>query len=184
MSLLIAPNNAYLGSLIIPEGQYREQACERAFGAEGRMKSVVDRTWVGGYSFRPFSVRTTKHEFEYARPRPDTLDSAKGSNISAVWTDRRKETLIGGVLQGRKQTDPAGRSMLSRRYMWEDMSVVIQELQGRLAHDVAWVKTYQELKASCLLADRQEVKAAVQRMALQGWHPNHKDDFSLQDEIT
>ena len=68
-SLLIAPTkNAYLEGVILPEEEISRVACERAFGAMGRMKRLSGKAWPlhspnhhdedgrYGYRFRPFKV--------------------------------------------------------------------------------------------------------------------------------
>lgn len=120
-SLLISPENAYLDTLILPQSQYRPEACERSFGPQGRMQPIADRIWGDGHAFHPFRVRTTNLDFSYSRRNAmaNSKGESKGCNISVVWTLGLQETLINGVLQGRKQTDPKGASALSKAKIWE-----------------------------------------------------------------
>ncbi len=171
LSLLVSPENAYIDTLILPHDQYRQQACERAFGPTGRMLPVVGSTWPIGYHFRPFRVETTEIAFPYSRRAAGANpDGYKGSNISAVWTPRHQETLINGVLQGRKQTDPLGASALSRMQIWK----LFHELGGlmhlsALRNDLK-LSSYTHLKKSQKLEHRRRVKVDVKSEALKGWN--------------
>ncbi|OAG06499.1 uncharacterized protein CC84DRAFT_1146686, partial [Paraphaeosphaeria sporulosa] len=120
-SLLISPRNAYLHSLILPASQQVHTACTRAFSSDGRMAPVVEQapTWGGGYRWSPFSVLSTSREFAWSRRMVPPSSKAVSSNLSAVWTPSWQETVIGGVLQGRKQFDPRGASRICRRGLWE-----------------------------------------------------------------
>lgn len=148
-SLLVSPEHAYLKTLVLPRSQYSAMACKRAFGdatndngdddkVAGRMRSVKGMRWKGtGYRFEPFKVLTTSHEFAFSRH----CDSLSGqnlvpSNLSAVWTAATspgasgvEESLIGGVLQGRKAFP--SHSSPSRR------------LDSRAASRVSRIKTWQ-----------------------------------------
>ncbi|KAJ4360938.1 uncharacterized protein N0V89_001507 [Didymosphaeria variabile] len=120
-SLLISPRNAYLQTLVLPASQHVPSACERAFSSSGRMAPAVEKAsaWDGGYLWRPFSVLPTSREFAWSRRMVPTEMKAMSSNLSAVWTPGWQESLIGGVLQGRKQFDPRGASRICRRGLWE-----------------------------------------------------------------
>ncbi|KAI9883674.1 MAG: hypothetical protein M1823_004556 [Watsoniomyces obsoletus] len=136
-SLLISPSNAYLHTLILPSSQYSETGCDRAFGPQGRMKSVVDREWEGGYSFQPFHVGTTTREFSFARDRVRNGDGGGGKTmgvqkpcgVSVVYTPFKQETLVNGIVQGRRQGDPRGASMVCRRGMWRATVEVMEQLK-------------------------------------------------------
>jgi tRNA-specific adenosine deaminase 1 len=180
LTLLISPENAYLSSLILPSSQYSPAACSRAFSPDGRMASLKPQTWESGYSFHPFEILTTEKEFRYSRRRTGAgsgLEVGKEvkfvpSNIATAWTPFGEETLIGGVLQGRKQFDPKGACMLSKKRMWklamEAAAVVgVPTVSGALSHD-----TYEELKESELLEGRRKVKREVRETALKGWVRN------------
>ena len=170
LSLLVSPKNAYIHTLIIPHGQYKKQACERAFGPTGRMLPVVGSTWPAGYSFRPFRVETTNIGFHYSRKAAGTSrTSCKGSNISAVWVPRHQETLINGVLQGRKQTDPMGASALSRVRIWNLVLQSIAFIDDSTLRDTLGLPTYSDMKISEHLEHRRRVKNDVKSKALKGW---------------
>jgi tRNA-specific adenosine deaminase 1 len=106
-SRLVAPTqNAYLAGLVLPEDEISHIACERAFGANGRMKALDGRSWPSdtpdriGYQFRPFQilsvpVREIEALWKFAKPKnitPEASDAAitprksKPGNVSAVWT--------------------------------------------------------------------------------------------------
>lgn len=168
---LISPERAYLETVILPQSQYLEPSFRRAFGTEGRMKPVVGKTWLGGFSYRPFDVRTTVINFDFSRYHLSSLEGQlKSSNISAVWTPCVQETLINGVLQGRKQDDPRGASAVSRKRMHDLGSCVSNQLDKYSASAVV-------RSDSIAISQRRLVKDDVTRMALKGWIRNYQDGF-------
>ncbi|SMQ50128.1 unnamed protein product [Zymoseptoria tritici ST99CH_3D7] len=191
-SLLLDPGSVYLDTLILPESQYVQTAVERAFGREGRMKELgqedVQARWKqgGGFAFRPFEVKTTKREFEFSRRSPAT--AARGgprmsSNLSAMYTPRRQEILINGVLQGRKQLDPKAASCVSRRMAWKSVLEVAM-LAGipLLTEALRKKRTYAEMKGCKVLEGRARVKKDVKEMVLKGWVRNEGDEAWELDE--
>ncbi|MCJ1457324.1 hypothetical protein MMC28_007692 [Mycoblastus sanguinarius] len=173
----LSPVNVYINTLILPHSQYRQEACKRAFGLTGRMKPLADRNWPAGYAFRPFQVKTTDLDFEHSR-RAANATGSKGCNVSAVWIPGHRETLINGVLQGRKQTDPKGASALSQTEMWNLLLKTIAIVE-RLAFDEGLdLSSYSMLKQSKSLLDRQKIKDDVRREALKGWVRNVVSDSS------
>lgn len=176
-SLLILPEDAHLHSLILPSTQYSERACQRSFSVEGRMKPLRDKTWEGGYSFRPFEVRTTDREFAYSRR---SIDGTKTpSNLSAVYTPRLQERLVNGVLQGRKQFSPQGASVLCKQSMWMAVAEVIALLGIPTLQKALSYTSYMLVKGDGSLEDRRKVKEEVRREALEGWVRNGGEDFTL-----
>lgn len=170
VSLLVSPEDAYIDTLILPYHQYRQRACERAFGPAGRMSPIAGATWPGGYGFRPFRVETTDIDFHYSRVVAGTkADACKGSNISAVWTTRHEETLINGVLQGRKQTDEKGASASSRMQMWKFVLEISNIIDVLVLGSFLKMSSYLEMKSSQDLGHRRYVKDDVISRALQGW---------------
>ena len=93
---------------------------------------------------------------------------SKGSNISAVWTPHINETLIKGVMQGWKQTDPRGASALSRMQIWAKFLDTLF-LSHKFLKRFKGASTYRELKSSKVLKDRHRVKEEVKEDALRGW---------------
>lgn len=171
LSLLVSPQNAYIDTVILPYDQYRKGACERAFGPTGRMLPVVGSNWLGGYGFHPFRVETTGIAFHNSRRAAGTnVDGCRGSNISAVWTPHLEETLINGVLQGRKQTDRKGASALSRVQIWKFLLDTINLFDIPTLRNTLELPTYPEMKVSQGLRDRRHVKIDVKKEALEGWH--------------
>jgi tRNA-specific adenosine deaminase 1 len=168
---LINPERAYLETVILPQSQYLETSFSRAFGTEGRMKPVVGKIWPGGFNCRPFDVRTTVVNFDFSRHH---LFSPKGqlksSNISAVWTPSVQETLINGVLQGRKQDDPRGASAVSRKRMYDLAYCISNQLDERSASEVV-------PSDSIAIGQRRLVKDDVTKVALKGWIRNCQDGF-------
>lgn len=104
------------------------------------------------------------------------------SNVAAVWTPNVQETLINGVLQGRKQSDERGASAVSRIRVWR-MVVEIAALVGPVMVERALVGSrYEELKEGSFLEVRRRVKAEMREVALAGWVRNGGDDFRLNTE--
>jgi tRNA-specific adenosine deaminase 1 len=184
VSLLISPENAYLRSLTLPESQYSVSGCERAFGPHGRMEPLHNQKWEGGYKYHPFQIRTTKSEFGFSR-RSGSSSSGKlvPSNLAAAWTPYGEETLIGGVLQGRKQFDPKGAGMICKRNMWKLALDVATMIAVPTICQALGSDSYERVKKSGLLNRRRIVKEEVKGKALQGWAPNGGDDFSLEFAI-
>lgn len=107
-SLLVAPTeNAYLAGVILPEEEISRVACERAFGAAGRMQALNGRGWPAtthheeryGYRFHPFQILsipigqiTSLYPFTKPPPCPagekdkTTKSKSKPGNVSAIWT--------------------------------------------------------------------------------------------------
>ena len=179
-SLLLSPENAYLQSLILPSSQHIASACDRAFGVTGRLSPIAKKQWLGGYSFQPFHVRTTNREFKFSRrsmgPGGQT---PKSSNISAVWTPDIQQTLINGILQGRKQTDLRGASAVCRMKIWGAVLNVLKTLAIPASSYAVDTSTYSQLKESWVLEDRRGVKFEVRAKVLRGWVQNAGDDFEL-----
>jgi tRNA-specific adenosine deaminase 1 len=169
---LVQVDGCYLRTLVMPEAETVNEAVKRAFGREGRLKVLND--WEGtkaGHQFRPFDVRTTKRKFAYSAQGAE----AGGSNLSALWTPKRQEVLVNGVLQGRKQFDVRGASITSRRGLWKlalEVAIMagVPAVLGNL--DKA---TYGQAKESSNL-NRKEAKEKALEMALTGWKRNERDD--------
>jgi tRNA-specific adenosine deaminase 1 len=169
---LVQVDGCYLRTLVMPEAETVSEAVKRAFGREGRMKVLND--WEGtkaGHQFRPFDVRTTGRQFAYSAQGAE----AGGSNLSALWTPKRQEILVNGVLQGRKQFDIRGASITSRRGLWKlalevAVAVGMPAILGNL--DKA---TYGQAKESAN-HDRREAKDKALEKALTGWKRNERDD--------
>ncbi|CUS12824.1 unnamed protein product [Tuber aestivum] len=172
-TLLISPENAYISTVVLPTTPYYPTACARAFSATGRMAPLVGRRFDSGYKFSPFTVKTTNLEFEFSKRAVRT--GAVGSNISAVWVrGRRIETLIGGVLQGRKQFSSGikGASMLCKMLIWR----LVQEVAEAEGVEGAGGDRYRSLKMGVKMATRNEAKE-VARGVLGGWVRNGGDGF-------
>ncbi|RFU32639.1 hypothetical protein B7463_g3706, partial [Scytalidium lignicola] len=182
-STLISPANAYIHTLVLPESQYSKTACDRAFGYSetGRMRRLNRMKWRGGYAFKPFRVSTTSLEFKYGRRGPVVSgEKLVPSNAAASWTaNGKEETLIGGVLQGRKQFDVRGASRMCKRRMWRlamevaglvGVSVVERTLSGRM---------YRDVKEGEVLGERRRVKEDVRQSALEGWVRNGGNEFEV-----
>ena len=180
-SLFISPANAYISTLTIPESQCSATAVHRAFAATGRMKSIRGNSWHGSYAFKLFKINTTSLEFEFSRRSPSSIaTSVVPSNLAAVWTPDHDESLIGGVLQGRKQFDPNGASMVSKRRMWQ-LAVEIAEMlpECDIWSTTLKAESYLQVKESSILAARRDVKRDV-GITLDGWIRNASgESFTL-----
>ena len=116
-------------------------------------------------------METTEITFHHSRRAAGTdTDVCKGSNISAVWTPRHQETLINGVLQGRKQTDRMGASALSRLRIWNLLLEIIKLFDKHTLANILELPSYQDIKASQGLRCREHVKKGVKKEALTGWN--------------
>ncbi|KAM4065082.1 adenosine-deaminase (editase) domain-containing protein [Hirsutella rhossiliensis] len=171
----------YLDSLVLPASQYSATACHRAFSPDGRMAAALAAaaTWSGDYAFRPFVVEMTDHVFDSSREavRARAGDSISACNIAAAWSAAGvEESVIGGVLQGRKPFHEKGASRMSRRQMWRAASELADLLDGHgEIRDQLNRQRYWEVKTGQLLADRRAVKAAVRQTALAGWSASKED---------
>ncbi|OAK99578.1 hypothetical protein IQ06DRAFT_294879 [Phaeosphaeriaceae sp. SRC1lsM3a] len=182
-SILMSPRNAYIDTLILPSSQHVPEACTRAFSTSGRFKDLADEGWKGGYQWKPFNVISTTREFAWSRRNVPVGHKAMPSNMSAVYTAAWQETLIGGVLQGRKQFDPRGASAICRRSMWITATRLARVIGWPLSVYMLGQRMYREMKDAEGLAPRREVKAAVKSTALKGWVKNTgDDDFELEAE--
>ncbi|KAI4270222.1 MAG: hypothetical protein L6R35_006628 [Caloplaca aegaea] len=180
-SLLVNPANAYLESLILPKSQYVAFACDRSFGPQGRMKHMAGQRWSGGYSFRPFKVKTTTHKFPYSRrSKPASSKELRSSNVAAVCNPRLRESLVLGRLQGRQKLDPRGASAICSKWMWMTVLQVLAALgTPNLLQEVSGSSHIQAWKQCVLLVDRQRVKADARAKALPGWIRNEGDNFEV-----
>ncbi|KAF2029347.1 hypothetical protein EK21DRAFT_67970 [Setomelanomma holmii] len=189
-SALISPRNAYIHSLILPSSQYVPAACERAFTRSGRLKDLSDEAiakWNGGYAWTPFAVKSTKREFAWSRRAVLPSQKPMPSNLSAVWTPSWQETLIGGVLQGRKQLDPRGASAICRRSMWKTavrVAGVVGVVGVPMLASVLGKRRYEDVKSDEVFEARKRVKRDVKSAGLKGWIMNVGDEeFSLEDQL-
>lgn len=178
-SMLVSP--CYLETLVLPEAQCVPEAAERAFGAHGRMACLVGVEMEKGCIFKPFIVKTTKSDFSFSKQATATDTPQVSSNLSALWTPGRKEILINGVLQGRKQMDSQGASCTSRRRMWETVRDVAIRLDLQALRIVLEQEKYGDMKGSQLLQGRASAKRIAKDRALKGWKKNYGDeDWSLR----
>lgn len=145
------------------------------------MSPVTDFKWSGGYSFNPFKFRKTEADFAFSRRNAlSSVTSLKGSNICAVYTPSLQETLINGVLQGRRQFDLKGGSALCNARIYSLVYQLLALLGKPLRSCIRDNVGYEQLKRCKLLQSRREVKDDVRRTALKGWIRNAGDDFELQ----
>ena len=171
VSAILSPRNAYLTTLVVPHSQLVQSAFDRSFSTKGRMK-LAQKEWPGGFAFHPLQVEATHVEFKYSRRAVG--EPAKGSNISSIWNPYAQETLINGVLQGWKQSNPRGASRISRASMVKDI-LVLQQGSGQTTKT-----TYRDLKSSEITEEYRTVKKSVIANALVGWIPNVEDSFDLE----
>lgn len=108
-------------------------------------------------------------------------EKAVPSNMSAVWTPGWQETLIGGVLQGRKQFDVRGASLVCKMGLWRAAVNVAALVGVPLLVETMGKRSYRDVKEAELLAARRRVKEDVRREGLPGWVKNTGDDeFDLE----
>ncbi|KAH7158073.1 adenosine deaminase/editase [Dactylonectria estremocensis] len=185
-SLLVDPANAYIHSLVLPESQYSQTGCSRAFSAEGRMKPLVGRQWPGGYSFNGFVTETTDLEFEYSkRSVKSRVDRISATNIAAAWSHSGvEETIMGGVIQGKKPFIPKGASRMSRRGTWEAARDLAHNLGQQGSSTAAYLGfgTYHDVKNGLLLVERRHVKDQVRETVLTGWVKNDGGSYFKIEE--
>lgn len=123
---------------------------------------------------------TTQREFCLSRRSLSSPShKLKASNISAVFTPRLQESLINGVLQGRKQFNPRGGSALCNARLWKLYSQAANAIGLPSLQEILRLKSYQQLKLSEQLRSRLEVKEEVRLKALRGWVPNDGDHLDL-----
>ncbi|KAJ9637212.1 hypothetical protein H2201_001609 [Coniosporium apollinis] len=185
MSLLLVPTTAYLHTLVLPASQHVPAATERAFGPGGRMSALspcLTGKWEGGYKYTPFEVKSTSKEFEWSRRSEAAQQKMIGCNLSAVYTPYWQETVIGGVLQGRKQFDPKGASRICRRNMWMAVADIAAVLATPALVRATRKRRYAEVKDDGLQADRRKVIKDAKGMALKGWVENAGDGIFALDE--
>ncbi|KAF2403617.1 tRNA-specific adenosine deaminase [Trichodelitschia bisporula] len=182
-STLVRPDHAYIHTLILPESQCVPEAVVRAFGPTGRMSALNSRItgqWNSGYAFRPFEIGTTDLEFAFSRRSGSQDQRLVPSNVSAVYTPHTQETLVGGTLQGRKQYDPQGASVISRKSMWAAaVEVATLVPLPSLAESLSQA-SYRDFKSHRILSERAGVKNDVKEHALKGWVRNVDDTFTLE----
>jgi tRNA-specific adenosine deaminase 1 len=177
-SLLVSPENMYIHSLVFPSSQLSSVAVERAFSPSGRLKELDVTSWSGGYSFHPFQILRTDHEFLYSR-RQSGVKELVPSNISSLWTSCGAETIIGGTMQGRKQFDVRGASKVCKRRMWKLAKEVATQLKLQELTSDLEIATYLDLKSGDLLNQRRKVKKHV-RNVMGGWIRNEGgEDFTV-----
>lgn len=183
-SLLLTPRTAYLSTLILPASQHVLAATTRAFSASGRMSGVVSEIssrWESkgwGYSFQPLKIETIDREFAHSRRNLSSSKPPIASNLSAVYTPHFQETIIGGVLQGRKQFDPRGASRLCRKSLWRAVADVAALLAVPVLVKATMGVRYQDVKAGELLSGRRCVEEDMKGKdgPLRGWRRNEGDD--------
>lgn len=184
-SLLLAPTTAYLHTLVLPASQHVPAATARAFSPTGRLAALAPhaaQSWRAGYAYRPFAVLATTREFAWSRRAGWPGQKMVPSNLSAVCTPQWRETLISGVLQGRRQFDPRGASRVCRRGMWRAAADVAVTVTGPALVAVLARRRYGDVKGDGMLGERRRVGQDVKAAALKGWVSNDGDEeFGLDD---
>jgi tRNA-specific adenosine deaminase 1 len=144
---------------------------------------VVGKTWSGGFSFRPFEVKTTSREFAHSRRGMAKVHMLKPSNISVIQTLSFQETLINGIVQGWKLGSPRSASVLSRKGIAKAVGKVLARLEIPRLQKQLQNRTYSQVKASEILSARRAVKSEVISSVLVGWQKNIEDDFEVVDTL-
>ena len=142
LSLLLTPTTylitpqvpqTYISTLTIPKTEFSEVSCARAFGCEygGRLSPLLcqqSKNLIGAdnsvYNFHPFKLQTTSVCFQFSRRQGTLADlpPPAPSNISSIFIPPHgtHETIISGVLQGRKAFSSGiqGASIVSKMKIW------------------------------------------------------------------
>ena len=142
------------------------------------MSALTGAAWGADYAFNPFTVETTTEEFGFSRREVRARsEKISASNLAAAWScSGVEESIIGGVILGRKPFDPRGASRMSRRQTWTAASDVARQLDGhQKLKQYLGGQSYREIKDGALVAQRIEVKAEVRNIALTGWLRNEGD---------
>lgn len=182
--VVISPENAYIDTVVLPESQFSDVACQRAFSATGRLSALENKTWDTSHKFQPFTIATTTREFQYSK-RSVSSRAAKisASNLAAVWTRAGlEESTINGIIQGRKPGTSKSASETSRIRMWAAAERAMRTLvlEDEL-HKELFSRDYESFKSNPVLDVRRRVKADVWRLSLTGWLRNEGDtSFSLE----
>lgn len=174
-SLLISPERAYLESFTVPESQYVHDAWARCFGEKGRLKGLKDVETKGGYVFRPFKALTTGKEFQHSRRSlGPNGEQPKPSNIAMAWSPHHDETIIGGVLQGCKISNPVKDGAASKTSRWKMWQTMEADRKGESCIS----RDYARIKAKKRLAARRAVKKAIRSVMMQDkpWISNVGDE--------
>ncbi|OWO99116.1 tRNA-specific adenosine deaminase [Marssonina coronariae] len=175
----------FFSALVLPSTQYSSAACTRAFSDSGRLSSLKDKKWSGGYAFHPFKIITTEKEFLYSRRQHlHAGEKVIPSNIATSWTPNHSDTLIGGGIQGRKQFSIKGASRVCKRRKWRLALEIAQmaSIQAPKIEKELRNKSYALVKQSGLLTGRREVKTDVRSSALSGWVRNEGgEDWGVEN---
>lgn len=103
------------------------------------------------------------------------------SNLSVSWTPHHEETLIGGLLQGRKMFDPRGASKVCKKGMWK----LAAEIAGAVGMKVVVMDgSYRAMKEGEVLRDRRKLKQEVRGVLMKGeeWVKNDGgEEFEIGD---
>lgn len=175
---VVQVGDCYLRTLVMPEAETVSEAVERAFGRTGRMKTLDGWHGLkGGHAFKPFEVKTTTRKFAYSAQNGE----AGGSNLSALWTPKKQEILVNGVLQGRKQFDPRGASCVSRRGLWK-LALGVAAMVGTPAVVGSLKKATYETVKDAAADGRKEAKTMAWEHGLNGWKRNERDGAWTLDE--
>ena len=143
LSLLLTPTTylitpqapqTYISTLTIPKTEFNEVGCARAFGCEDgdRLSPLLcqrPQNMAGVdssvYTFHPFKLQTTSMCFPFSRRQGAQVDlpPPTPSNISSIFIPPHgiHETIISGVLQGRKafRSGIQGASVGSKMRIWK-----------------------------------------------------------------
>jgi tRNA-specific adenosine deaminase 1 len=146
------------------------------------LKQEIVDSWSSEFRYKPFSIVTTAAKFDFSRKVEEVGGRLISSNKSVIWCPYVQEVLVGGVLQGRKVSDPRGASEISRRKMWQAVMKVLEALEDSndSTNDIRVYKDYRSLKSNERLKPRRMVKTNVTTV-LQGWVQNDGDDSFCLD---
>lgn len=174
-SLMISPERAYLETFTVPESQYVHEAWTRCFSEKGRLRGLKNVETKGGYAFRPFKALTTSKDFQYSRRSfGPNGEQPKPSNIAMAWSPHHDETIIGGILQGCKLSNPVKDEAASKMSRWKLWQTMEADRKG----ESCIAKDYAGIKAKKRLAARRAAKIVIRSVMMRSkpWISNVGDD--------
>lgn len=192
----------WLRSLLLPWGKGKEEAMERAFGKEGRLRSLSQLESSRGVVVRTLALEMLPPEYPRFTYEKSGSGQCKAGNVASIWIAGRNgkgaevcEALINGVRQGYKQSseDTRKASVTCRENMWRKGREIGRLLRQTgcsesTADDLQTIccaESYSKLKEKLSRSGRSCTKEAVIGV-LGRWHENRGDEawgLTASDDI-
>ncbi|KAL9617905.1 MAG: hypothetical protein Q9160_007332 [Pyrenula sp. 1 TL-2023] len=188
----------WLRSLVLPWGKGEEEAMKRAFGKEGRLRSLNHWNNAQGFSVKTFALEVLRRECPRFAFEKSGSGQCKAGNVASIWIAGRNgegteacEVLINGVRQGHKQSseDIRKASVICRENTWRKGREVTK-LLGQIGcregtvddlQPIFSAESYAELKEKLSRSGRSRAKEVVIG-TLGRWHENRGDEaWGLND---